>query len=117
MKNPLLLSLKGCYTVIKKLDGFIEDMKIIEDAFPPCKAMIASIILLQIKLKIERYSTLKLTGREKLEFDLLNDIFDAMIESIFDLLRKKPRKLLILKDQLMNVISPYPVMVKNPINN
>jgi len=104
IKNPLLLSLNGCYTVAKKLDGFIEDMKKIEDPFPRCKAMITSIILLQIKLKIERYSTPKLTAREKLEFDLFSDIFDAVIESIFDLLRKKPRKLLILKEELMKML-------------
>ena len=91
IKNPLLLSLKDSYTIIKHLDGFVEKIKKMGNPFPSSCKMICSIMGLQIVLKLERYTVPKLTKREKLEFDLFADIFDAATELIFEVLRKKDK--------------------------
>ena len=69
--------------------------------------MIHQIIALQTSLKLERYSSSKLTKRDKLEFDLYNDLFDTTIELIFDTLRKRnPRKTKELKVALDKKLFP-----------
>lgn len=104
IKNPLLLSLKESYTMAKQLDGFIDKMEKIKNPFPPCSKVINQTIKLQALLKLERYASPKLTKREKLEFDLFDDTFDAVLESLFDILRKDPRKTKNLKMTLFKTI-------------
>lgn len=107
IRNRLLGSLEGSYSMAKNLEGFMEKLKVSNTPFQISLKMIYKILVLQSMLRVERYSTQKLTKRDKLEFDLYNDIFDAIIEMIFDVLRKKkdPHKFQILKETLFNVIT------------
>lgn len=111
MKNKELLSLKGSYEKAIELEDFLQNVKTTKyNPFPKSLVMIHSIIGLQTFLKLERYSSLKLTKRDKLEFDLYNDIFDATIELIFDTLRKRdPRKTKELKSTLTKKLFPLKV--------
>ena len=109
IKNHVLLSLKGSYSMVKRLDGFLDELRIKTNPFPSSRAMIRSIIELQIILKLERYSIPKLTKREALEFDLFDDIFNAVLEMIFEILRKKDSK---QTQSLKNVVSK---MIFNPV--
>ena len=94
IKNPLLLSLNDSHTIVKQLDGFMDKIKKMYNPFPLSSSVLSQTVALQLLLKLERYSTPKLTSREKLEFELFSDIFDATIELIFEILRKKdPRKI------------------------
>jgi len=105
IKNPLLLSLKGSYNMANKLEGFVEKIKKMNNPFPLSYEMIYNIMGLEIILKLERYTTPKLTKREKLEFDIFTDIFDAIIELIFKILQKKNlRKTQALKTSLIKII-------------
>jgi len=103
-KNPLLLSLNESYTMAKQLDGFIDKMEKTENPFPPCSKVINQTLKLQTLLKVERYTSPKLTKREKLEFDIFNDIFDAVLELLFKILLKDPRKTKNLKMVLFKTI-------------
>ncbi len=120
IKNPLLLSLKGSYTMAHHLEGFNDEIKEMEDPFPITGMKIYNILLLQTRLNLERYTTPKLTKREKLEFDLFTDIFDAEIELMFKILQKMDaRKTRKLKDFLTAKICK-PIMTEKklkPISN
>ena len=111
MKNQVLLSLKGSYEMANQLEDYLQKIKIVKlDPFPSSLEMIHRIIGLQIFLKLERYSSSKLTKRDKIEFDLYNDLFDTTIELIFDTLRKRnPRKTKELKSTLIKKLFPSKV--------
>jgi len=115
IKNPILLSLKGSYTIAKTLEGFLEKIKKIENPFSLSRDMIYRIMGLQIMLKLERYSTPKLTKREKLEFDLFADIFDAVTELIFKILRKDPKQTINLKKSMFKELFDFDIneIIKN----
>jgi len=89
LRNSVLRSLPGVYTMTKDLDVFIDFIKKDNNPFDKTKEMINGILGIQLRLKIERYSAKKLTRRDKLEFDLLSDVFDASIELIFEMLYMK----------------------------
>ena len=111
MKNQVLLSLKGSYEIAIEFEDFLQKIKIAKlDPFPSSLEMIHRIFALHTILKLERYSSLKLTKRDKMEFDLYNDLFDSEIELIFDTLRKRnPRKTKELKSTLFKKLFPSKV--------
>jgi len=117
IKNPLLLSLKGAYNMSMELGGFIDEIKKMEDPFSITSMKIHVILLLQTALKLERYAAPNLTKREKLEFELFTDIFDAEIELMFKILRKKhPKKTRNLKNLLTAKICK-PIMTEKKLKN
>jgi len=105
IKNPVLRSLKGVHTMVYHLDKFLDDLKNMENPFPEGTLKIHDILLLQVLLKLERYSSSRLTKREKIEFDFFDDIFNAITELIFTVLEKKnPRKTKPIKEFLIHKI-------------
>ena len=93
----------------KKLDGFVDGLKTGRVPFEVGGQMIGHILLMQSRLRVERYSSLKLSKRDKLEFDLYGDIYDAILEMIFDVLRKRDRiKFSKLKKELMKIMGQPP---------
>lgn len=106
IKNPVLCSLKGVYTDTKKFSDLIDELKTDKNPIGKGTAIIFGIMKALIVLKLERYSGVQLTKRDKLEFELYSDLFDAIIETIFDILRKKnkPRQIENLKLYLTNLL-------------
>ena len=108
IKNKILKSLGSSYTLAKSLDSFGDSLEHDDNPFPKSISKISEIIRLQIILRVERFGTPKLSKREKLEFDLYFDIFDATLEWIFDILRKKDsKKTQQLKLSLFNSMRNY----------
>jgi len=108
IKNKILKSLGSSYTLAKSLDSFAYSLEHDDNPFPESIRKISEILRLQIILRLERFATPKLTKREKLEFDLYFDIFDATLGWIFDILRKKDlKKTQQLKLSLFNSMRNY----------
>lgn len=108
IKNKILKSLGSSYTLAKSLDSFAYSLERDDNPFPESIRKISEILRLQIILRLERFATPKLTKREKLEFDLYFDIFDATLGWIFDILRKKDlKKTQQLKLSLFNSMRNY----------
>lgn len=106
LENNVLKALGSAYTIAKSLDRFSDDLANSNDPFKPGIEKIGEILRLQVMMRVERYAVPKLTKRDKLEFDIYFDIFDAVLEWIFDILRKKDaKKTDILRMQLIKTMS------------
>ena len=106
LENKVLNALGSAYTVLKSMDAFGEELKKDDNPFKKGSAKITEIIRLLVMLRLERFATPKqeLTKRDKLEFDLYFDMFDALLEWIFEILNKDEKKTKFLKIELMKSV-------------
>lgn len=106
IKNRVLLDMKGAYHIATQMDGFLDRLEKSNNSVNEGAAMLQRTVAIRNTLQIEHYTSLKLTKREKLEFELFDDIFEAVIESIFEIIKKQsPQKLKRLK-QLLTINIP-----------
>ncbi len=106
LENNTLKALGSAYSIAHSLDGFAEMLSVSTDPFPKGIEKLFEVVRLQMMLRLERYAVTKLTKRDKLEFDIYFDVFDAVLEWIFDILRKKdPKKTNIVKIKLISTLA------------
>lgn len=107
LKHPIFSSFPDAYTIMKNLNGFLEGIEKDGNPFHKSVEMIYHIMRLQMILKLERYSSPKLTKRDNLEFDLFFYITDAATQLIFEILYKRnPKRTETLKNYLLVKLTP-----------
>ena len=88
IKNKALKMLPRAYELSAEFEDFtrkLQDETSIPILFVSAEMKLQELLKAQIMIKMERYASLKLTPRDKLEFDLYEDIIDGCIDYIFDI--------------------------------
>ncbi len=91
LRNKVLKALPRVYDLVSLFDKFCQALEEEESkihVFAIGGSKLYELIRLQIMIKMERYAAVKLTKRDKLEFDLYADIIDTCIEWIFGVMKK-----------------------------
>jgi len=95
LRNKVLKALPRAYDLAVLFTIFSETLEKEENkihVFTIGGSKLYELIRLQIMIKIERYAAVKLTKRDKLEFDLYADLIDGCIEWIFRVMKKMDAK-------------------------
>ena len=106
LENTTLKALGSAYSITHSLDSFAENLSKSSDPFKQGIEKISEILRLLVMLRVERFAVPKLTKRDKLEFDIYFDVFDATLEWIFGILRDKNKiKTDLLRLQLIKTMA------------
>ena len=109
VKNKALKKLPRAYQLAFDFEEFtrnLQDQESTVKLFVAAELMLNQLLRAQIMIKMEKYSSLKLNTRDKLEFDLYEDIFDGCIDYIFEIAKKRsPQKTQLLKKHLFESLA------------
>jgi len=109
VKNKVLKKLPRAYQLAFDFEEFtkkLDEEKNKAMFFSLAEFKLKEILPAQIMIKMERYASLKLNTRDKLEFDLYENIIDACIEHIFDMARNTdPRLTQLMKKHLFESLA------------
>ena len=106
LENTTLKALGSAYDITHSLSRFIDDLETKDNPFKQGIEKISEILRLIVMLRVEKYAVPKLSQRDKLEFDIYFDVFDATLELVFSILRKKDKKKTdLLRMQLIKTMS------------
>jgi len=101
IKNPMLLEVKGAYTRAKKLEIALQIVREAKNPFDLGFMLIWNVMRFLVMLKIEQYTIIRLTPREKDEFENLIVLYTEVLEQTFKILRKNnPKRMMKLKKAL-----------------
>lgn len=109
VKNKALKKLPRAYQLAAEFEDFtrnLQDQESTVKLFVAAELKLRVLLRAQIMIKMERYSSLKLNTRDKLEFDLYEDIFDGCIDYIFEIAKKRsPQKTQLMKKRLFESLA------------
>ena len=109
VRNKVLKILPRAYDLAAEFEDFTrklnEEQSLIK-IFVAAELKLQELLRAQIMIKMERYASIKLTKRDKLEFDLYGDIIDGCIDYIFEIANKKsPQKTQLMKKRLYEFLA------------
>jgi len=109
VRNKTLKRLPRAYDLAAEFEDFtrkLNDEVSLIKIFVAAELKLQELLRAQIMIKMERYASIKLTSRDKLEFDLYGDIIDGCIDYIFEIANKKsPQKTKLMKKRLYEFLA------------
>jgi len=103
IKNPMLLSLKDTYTTAKRLEDAMQVIRESKNPFNYGFILICHAMRCLVKLTFERHAVIRLTPREKDEFENLTMLYNTVIEITFKILRKNNSKRMLKLKKALNI--------------
>ena len=104
IRNKELKKLPRAYDFAKEFEMFIDELnreKSLPILFGLAESKLKQLLRAQFLIKMERYTAIKLTKRDKLEFDLYDEMLDDCLYYIFSIAKKAdPKRTQLMKKHI-----------------